>query len=50
MGIYAAALQALGLLDGLSDLADASHDETGLDLAAGALPRRARLPRSRGTS
>lgn len=50
MGIYAATLQALGLLEGLSDLADASRDETGLDLAAGALPRRARLPRPRGSS
>jgi len=44
MGIYAAVLQALGLLDGLTGLADASRDETGLDLAAAALPKRARLP------
>lgn len=45
IGIYAAVLQALGLLDGLTLLADASRDETGLNLAAAALPRRARLPR-----
>ena len=45
MGIYAAVLQALGLLDGLTDLADASRDETGLNLSAAALPKRARLPR-----
>lgn len=49
VGIYASVLQALGLLDGLSDLADASRDETGLDLAAGALPQRARLPRAPGS-
>lgn len=45
VGIYAAVLQALGLLDGLAQLADPSRDETGLGLAASALPRRARLPR-----
>ncbi|MFN3669569.1 MAG: helix-turn-helix domain-containing protein [Brevundimonas sp.] len=50
VGIYAAVLQALGLLDGLADLADPSRDETGLDLAAGALPRRARLPRATGAA
>lgn len=50
IGIYAAVLQALGLLDGLADLADASGDQIGLDLAAGALPRRARLPRGSGSS
>lgn len=50
IGIYAAVLQALGLLDGLDDLADARRDETGLNLAASALPQRARLPRGTRTS
>lgn len=50
IGIYAAVLQALGLLDGLGDLADARQDETGLNLAADALPQRARLPRGTRTS
>ena len=45
IGIYAAVLQALGLLDGLAELADASRDEIGLNLAASALPQRARLRR-----
>ncbi|MCE3288058.1 MAG: hypothetical protein K0R83_70 [Caulobacter sp.] len=45
IGIYAGVLQALGLLDGLSELADPARDETGLRLAANALPQRARLPR-----
>jgi transcriptional regulator with XRE-family HTH domain len=48
MGIYAAVLQALGLLDGLAELADARNDETGLNLSASTLPKRARLKRSRG--
>lgn len=43
IGIYAAVLQALGLLDGLTDVADASRDVVGLDLAASELPKRARL-------
>jgi transcriptional regulator with XRE-family HTH domain len=46
IGIYAAVLQALGLLDGLSQLADASHDTTGLALASEKLPQRARLRRA----
>jgi transcriptional regulator with XRE-family HTH domain len=50
IGIYAAVLQALGLLDGLSRLADASLDATGLELAAEKLPQRARLPRPKGSS
>jgi len=48
IGIYAAVLQALGLLDGLTEVADASRDETGLTLAADALPQRARLRRNAG--
>lgn len=49
MGIYAAVLQALGLLDGLAELADPGRDETGLALAAAALPKRARSRRGSGT-
>jgi transcriptional regulator with XRE-family HTH domain len=47
IGIYAAVLQALGLLDGLGTLAEASKDETGLAIASDNLPKRARLPRRR---
>lgn len=46
IGIYASVLQALGLLDGLGDLADPAHDEAGLALARQDLPKRARAPRS----
>ncbi|MEA2883960.1 MAG: hypothetical protein QOH32_3216 [Bradyrhizobium sp.] len=45
IGIYAAVLQALGLLEGLGHLAEPSRDEAGLAIAAESLPRRARLPR-----
>src|ERR1700681_3987506 len=47
IGIYAAVLQALGLLDGLGMLADASKDEAGLAIASERLPKRMRLQRSR---
>jgi hypothetical protein len=47
IGIYAAVLQALGLLDGLGDLADPARDATGLALASEQLPQRARLKRAR---
>jgi transcriptional regulator with XRE-family HTH domain len=50
IGIYAAVLQALGLLDGLGLLADASKDEVGLALASERLPKRVRLRRSREAS
>ena len=43
MGIYAAVLQALGLLEGLGDLAAPGQDEVGLSLADAALPKRVRL-------
>lgn len=46
MGIYAAVLQALGLLDGLAQLADPSGDAIGLSLSSEALPERVR-PRRR---
>lgn len=46
IGIYAAVLQALGLLEELASVADVSRDATGQSLAAAALPARARLRRS----
>ena len=45
MGIYAAVLNALGLLDGLGSLADATRDAVGQALAAAELPARARIRR-----
>jgi transcriptional regulator with XRE-family HTH domain len=46
IGIYAAVLQALGLLDGLSQLADPGRDVAGLAMATEKLPQRVRLRRS----
>ncbi|HEV3157096.1 MAG TPA: helix-turn-helix domain-containing protein [Candidatus Baltobacteraceae bacterium] len=46
IGIYAAVLQALGLLDGLGQLADPAADETGLAFESERLPKRIRLRRS----
>src|SRR5580698_9094435 len=43
IGIYAAVLQALGLLDNLADLADPARDAVGQSLASGELPKRVRL-------
>ncbi len=45
IGIYAAALQALGLADRLGDLADPTHDTTGAALEAQRLPKRVHLRR-----
>ena len=45
MGIYAAVLQALGLLAGLAEVAAASNDSVGLSLSSEALPERVRLRR-----
>jgi hypothetical protein len=45
IGIYAATLQALGLLDGLAGLADLTQDSVGQALAATELPERARPKR-----
>lgn len=45
MGIYAAVLQALGLLDGLAQVADPSNDTVGLLLSSETLPQRVRLRR-----
>ena len=49
IGIYAAVLQALGLLDGLELLADPSRDEAGLAIASEKLPERIHLRRPRET-
>jgi hypothetical protein len=38
VGIYAAVLLALGLLDGLQHVADVSNDKVGQSLATAALP------------
>ncbi len=43
IGIYAAVLQALGLLDGLDDVADVGRDDVGQALASANLPKRVRL-------
>lgn len=43
IGIYAAVLQALGLVDGLADLADPSRDKVGQAMASADLPKRVRL-------
>jgi transcriptional regulator with XRE-family HTH domain len=48
IGIYAAVLQALGLLDGLGLIADPGRDEAGLAIASEQLPKRVRLRRPRG--
>ena len=48
VGIYAAVLHALGLLDGLAQVADIAHDTVGQALASAALPRRAHAPRGTG--
>jgi transcriptional regulator with XRE-family HTH domain len=50
MGIYAAVLQALGLLEGLNQLADMAHDPVGQALASAQLPKRARMPRVSGVA
>lgn len=43
IGIYAADLQALGLLDGLGEIADIARDSVGQALASAELPKRVRL-------
>lgn len=48
IGIYAAVLQALGLLDPLSEIADINQDRVGQALASAALPARARIRRPAG--
>ncbi len=48
IGIYAAVLQALGLLDGLGEIADISRDNVGQALASAELPERVRIKRATG--
>ncbi len=50
IGIYAGVLQALGLLDGLSQIADISNDSVGQALASAALPKRVRVKPPAGSS
>ncbi|MGF6312662.1 transcriptional regulator with XRE-family HTH domain [Bradyrhizobium sp. i1.8.4] len=45
IGIYAGVLQALGLLDGLNQVADISNDSVGRALASADLPKRVHLKR-----
>ena len=47
MGIYAAVLHALGMLEGLAKLASPEQDAVGLALSAEKLPQRVRMRRSR---
>lgn len=47
IGIYAAVLQALGLLEALGQVADLTADPVGQALAGEALPQRIRLKRSK---
>lgn len=50
IGIYAGVLQALGLLDGLGQLADIGNDPVGQALASAELPKHAHLKRIAGPS
>lgn len=50
IGIYASVLQALGLLDGLSRVADIGNDPVGQALASAELPKHAHLKRPAGAS
>ena len=50
MGIYASVLQALGLLNGLEDVADIARDEVGQSLASANLPKRVHLKGKAGPS
>lgn len=49
IGIYAAVLHALGLLNGLGEIADISRDSVGQALASAALPKRVSIKRTAGT-
>ncbi|MGQ0799663.1 MAG: helix-turn-helix domain-containing protein [Pseudomarimonas sp.] len=48
IGIYAGVLLALGLLDGLSQIADIGNDPVGQALASAKLPKRIHLKRDTG--
>jgi len=50
IGIYAAVLQALGLLGGLDRIADIGNDPVGQALASAELPKHAHLKRPAGPS
>lgn len=50
VGIYAGVLQALGLLDGLSEVADIANDSVGQALASADLPRHVHIKRTAGPS
>jgi transcriptional regulator with XRE-family HTH domain len=50
IGIYAAVLQALGLLEGLSQVADISNDSVGQALASAALPKHVHVKRAKRPS
>jgi transcriptional regulator with XRE-family HTH domain len=50
VGIYAGVLQALGLLHGLSQIADIGNDPVGQVLASAELPRHVHLKRTPGPS
>lgn len=50
IGIYAGVLQALGLLDGLSQVADIRIDSVGQALASAELPKHVHLKRTTGAS
>jgi len=50
IGIYASVLLALGLLEGLSEVADISNDRVGQALASADLPKRVHLKRPVGSS
>jgi len=50
VGIYAGVLQALGLLDALSQIADIGNDPVGQALASAALPKHVHLKRPAGSS
>lgn len=45
IGIYASVLQALGMLEGLSELAAPSNDKIGMALSSEELPQRVRMRR-----
>ena len=49
IGIYAAVLQALGLLDGLNQVADISNDRVGQALSSADLPKHVHLKRKAST-
>ena len=50
IGIYASVLQALGLLEGLSQIADIGNDSVGQALASADLPKQVHLKRPAGSS